>query len=86
MVRLNRQPNHLPVALFGYLVDNRRQPVMDGAIQDFAPSLGTPDDVVDHQVHAVMFMLIVHVDSIPYDNTTHKARGPFIPRLKDGAF
>ncbi len=29
MVRLNRQPNHLPVTLFSYLMDNRRQPIMD---------------------------------------------------------
>src|SRR5215510_3844354 len=86
MVRLNRQPNHLPMAFFRNLMENRRQPVMNGAMQDFASPLGTPDDVVDHQVDAVMLVLILHVDAIARSNIACKARGPFIPRLKDGGF
>jgi hypothetical protein len=42
--------------------------------------------VVDHQVDAVMFVLIIHVDSTPHDNMVSQARGPFIPASKTGAF
>jgi hypothetical protein len=38
--------------------------VLDRTHQDLAPSLRTPDDMVDHQVDALPLMLIFHVGSI----------------------
>jgi hypothetical protein len=50
-----------------------------------APPLGTPDDVVHHEVDAVTFACIVYVDSILLFNTARQVEGPFIPP-KAGAF
>ena len=50
-----------------------------------AASLGTPDEVVHDQVDIVPFMLVVHVDGIPFFNSGRKPEGPFIPR-ETGAF
>jgi hypothetical protein len=70
------------VVLTRHLVDDRYQPVMHRAVQDLAPPLGALDEVVDHQVDAVMLVLIVYVDSILLSNTERKARRTIHPPLK----
>jgi hypothetical protein len=54
--------------------------------EHLAASLGTPDDVVYDEVDTVLLVFVVHVDTIPQNNTVCKARGPFIPWLKPRGF
>jgi hypothetical protein len=86
MIGLNRQLHHRPVVLRRYVTDDLLQASAYRANEHLAPPLGTPDDVVHHQVDVVPFMGVVHVDSVPFLNTARKAERPFIPRLKLGAF
>jgi hypothetical protein len=79
MIRLNVQPSDFPIVRLGYLPDDVLQPVPHWPHQHLAPPLGTPNEVVNHQMDAVLLMFIVHVDKIPQGNTGHKAAGPFIP-------
>ncbi len=86
MVWLNRQPNHLPLMFLSHLMNDGHQPIMNGAVENLAPPLGTPDDMVDHEMNGVVFVLIVHVGSLVDIYVSVKGGAPFIPRLKDGGF
>jgi hypothetical protein len=86
MIGLNRQLDHGPLMLCGYLVDDLLQAMAYRANEHLAPPLGAPDDVVHDKVYAMLLVLIVHVDSKAWNNTGRKPERPFIPRLKPGAF
>src|SRR5713101_7351799 len=49
------------------------------------PPLGTPDDMVHDQVYGMLFVLIVHVDGIPYTYLSCKG-GHSSPGWEAGAF
>src|SRR6266568_1726809 len=65
MVWLNSQLQDLPSVLLDHLLNDLFQPVMHWPNKHLAPSLGAPDEMVDHQMDTVTFMLILHVDSLP---------------------
>ncbi len=48
--------------------------------------LGTPDDVVHHQVDVGLLVLILHVSTILLFNSACTSEEPFIPRLTPRAF
>lgn len=85
VIGLNRQFNHRPVVFYRYRTNNLFQTRAYWTNQHLAPPLGTPDDMVHDKVCTVLFVLILHIDNVPYDNTDRKARGPFIPRMNAGA-
>ncbi len=64
MIGLNCQPYNCPVVLACNLLNDLFQAVMYRPNQYLAPSLRTPDDMIDNQVYRMLFMLIIHVDSI----------------------
>src|SRR5262245_31194599 len=65
------------------LRDSRR--ARSGPTSTASAAWGTTD-VEDHQVDPVVLMLALPVDGIPYHNIERESSGPFIPRLKTGAF
>ena len=86
MIGLNRQLNHRPVMFSYYLADDLFQACPHRPNEHLPSSLGAPDDVVHNEVDAMLLVLIIHVDKVLHSNTTRKGNGPFIPRLKAGAF
>lgn len=78
MIGLNCQPHHCPVVLACNLLKDLLQAVMYRPNQYLAPSLRTPDDMIDNQVYRMLFMLMV------YTNSMNHARGWDIhPRSKE---
>jgi hypothetical protein len=86
VIGLDRQSHDLPPVLCRYLPHELLQAVPHWPNQHPAAPLGTPDDVVHRQVDVVSFVLVVHVDIVSFFNSARKAEGPFIRRLKPGAF
>src|SRR6266487_3709383 len=64
MIRLNRQLEQLPGMLFNDLLDDLLQTVVNRPNQNLAPSFWAPDEVIDHQMDTMAFMLIFHVVSL----------------------
>src|SRR6266480_4251676 len=54
--------------------------------QYLASPLGTPDHVVYDEVYCMLFVLIVHVDSIALSTGKYKRLGHSSPFSRDGAF
>ncbi len=93
VIGLDRQFQDFPLMFARHFLHNGFQALCHWANQHLPAALGTPDDVVHHQMDAVWFVLVVHVDSIPHKNSACQATGTvslrdgaFIPRLKDGGF
>ena len=86
MIGLDGQLHHRPVVFCCDCADDLLQPIPYRPYQHLAAPLGTPNDVVDYQMDIVPLVLIIHSYSIPQNNTVCKDRGPFISRLKPGAF
>src|SRR5258707_5337492 len=86
MIGLDGQLHHRPVVFCCDCPDDLLQPIPYRPYQHLAAPLGTPNDVVDYQMDIVPLVLIIHSYSIPQNNTVCKDRGPFISRLKPGAF
>jgi hypothetical protein len=93
MIGLESQFQNGPPMLGCYLSDDLFQTISNRSNEDFAPPLGTPDQVVHHEVYVVSFVLIVHVYSIAWSTTFVKRqafphaqapdrRVPFHPPLK----
>src|SRR5260221_2568363 len=86
MIGLDGQLHHRPVVFCCDCADDLLQPIPYRPYQHLAAPLGTPNDVVDYQMDIVPLGLIIHSYSMPQNNTLCKDTGPFISRLKPGAF
>jgi hypothetical protein len=86
MIRLNRQPDDRPVMVSRHLSNDLLQPDTDWSHRHLTAPLGTPVEVVHHQVDTVLFVLVAHADSIVHHNTACKASGPVIPWLQPRGF
>lgn len=84
MIGLHCQSNDRPLMRLSHLMNEDCQPIMDWASQYLAASLGAPDDMVDDEMSDMVFVLIVHVDSLVSVYFSARVGEPFIPRLKDG--
>jgi hypothetical protein len=69
-----------------YLFDDLLSSIPYWPDEHRAAPLGTPDDVVHHEVYAMLLVLIVHVAIIAFFNTERKSEGPFIPWLRPRGF
>src|SRR5260221_8674514 len=86
MIGWDGQLHHRPVVFCCDCADDLLQPIPYRPYQHLAAPLGTTNDVVDYQMDIVPLVLIIHSYSMPQNNTVCKDRGPFISRLKPGAF
>lgn len=97
MIWLDSQLDDLPSILIYDILNKLLQTVMNWTHQNLPASFGTPNDMVDHQMDAMLFMDIVvfHVDSIRWGYVDcqqfHPTQvpnkgGPFIPALKRRGF
>ena len=75
MIRLESKFNDLPRRFPRPLLEDHLQSLRNRPDQNLAPSLRTPNDMVDHQVNAVLLMFVVQVDNISYINTLCKHQG-----------
>ena len=64
MIGLYRQGEQLPGVFFDHLLNDLLQSLMNRPNQHLPPSFRAPNKMIDHQVDAMAFMLIFHVDSL----------------------
>lgn len=77
-----------------YVSDDLFQTGLNLPNEHLPPSLGAPDQVVDHEMDSVSFMLIAHVYSIALSTMIGKSpppklqirSGALIRRMDDGGF
>jgi len=85
MIRLNSQFEQPPGVVPDHLLDDVLQSGVHRADQYLAPSFRTPDDVVDHQMHIMTFVLILHFDNLPSINEKYKLLPPILSASKGTA-
>ena len=64
MIRLNCQLKYRPIMCVCHITDDLIETIMYGTNQDFPSPLRAPDDMVDNQMNRVLFVLILHVDTV----------------------
>ncbi len=72
LIGLNSQGEQLPGVFFDHLLNDLLQPLRNRPNQHLPPSFWAPNKMIDHQVHAMAFMLVLHVDSLPSINGENK--------------
>jgi hypothetical protein len=85
-IGLNSESHDPPVVFSRYLLNDLLQTGTNWSYPHLPAPLGTPDDVVHHQVDVELLVLILHVSTILFFNSVCKSEGPFIPRLKPRGF
>ncbi len=72
VIWLNRYLKGLPLMLFTDFMDERFQANRQRTYQNLPTPFRTPNDMIHHQMDAVLFMLVFHVSSIAYINIACK--------------
>jgi hypothetical protein len=82
MIGLYRERQNLPTLLSTLLLDEGLTVCGDTATKDRFTALGTPDQVVDNKVDTVFISLIIHVDTIEYNDMLINKHSSLESRLK----